>query len=87
MEMAHASECGGHINGRMFARRIIKLYYWPSLEEDCITFVRHYHQCQLHADKIHAPSSSLHPIVSPWPFAMWAFDVVGPLEDRTREIK
>ena len=87
MEMAHASECGGHINGRMLARRILKLYYWPSLEEDCNIFVRCCRQCQLHTDKIHAPPSSLHPVVSPWPFAMWAFDVVGLFKDRTGEIK
>ena len=30
-------------------------------------------------DKIHVPSSSLHVIVSPWPFSMWGMDVIGPI--------
>ena len=49
------------------------------MEEDYVKFVCHYKKCQLHADKIHAPASSLHLLSSPWPFSMWAFDVVGPL--------
>ena len=46
------------------------------MEEDCVKFVRHCEKCQLHADKIHA---------SPWPFSMWAFDVVGPLSETGSE--
>jgi len=81
MEAAHASECGGHFNGQALTRNILKLYYWLTLEEDCVNFIRRCVKCQLHANKIHAPSSSLHPISTPWPFSMWAFDIVGPLED------
>ena len=55
------------------------------MEEDCVKFVRHCEKCQLHADKIHAPASSLHPLSSPWPFSMWAFDVVGPLSETGSE--
>ena len=62
-------------------------YYWPTLEEDCVIYVRRCVKCQLHADKIHAPSSSLHPLSSPWPFSMWAFDIIGPLGDPNAQIK
>ena len=51
------------------------------MEEDCVKFVRHYEKCQLHVDKIYVPASSLHLLSSPWPFSMWAFDVVGPLSE------
>ena len=51
------------------------------MEEDCVKFVRHYEKCQLDADRMHAPASSLHPLSSPWPFSMWTFDVVGPLSE------
>src|SRR5262249_17949410 len=64
-----------------------KLYYWPTLKGDCVDSVRRCVKCQLHPNKIHTPSSSLHPISAPCPFAKWAFDVVGPLEDKTGEIK
>src|SRR5262249_50717107 len=87
MEEAHAGECGGHFNGQTLAKRVLKWYYWPTLEKDCADFAKRCTKCQLHANKIHAPSSSLHPISAPWPFAMWAFDVVGPIEDSSGEIK
>ena len=51
------------------------------MEEDRVKFVRYCEKCQLHVDKIHAPASSLHRLSSPWPFSMWAFDVVGPLSE------
>ena len=70
----------------MLAKKILRQdYYYPSMEEDCIKFVRHYEKCQLYADKIHALASSLHPLSSPWPFSMWAFDVVGPLSETATE--
>jgi len=65
MSEAHASECGGHFNGRALADKILKLYYWPTLEADCMDFVRRCVKCQLHANKIHTLSSSLHPISAP----------------------
>ena len=58
------------------------------MEEDYVKFVRHCEKCQLHTDRIHAPASSLHLLSSPWPFFMWAFDVVGPLSEiRTEGLK
>ncbi len=35
-------------------------------------------KCQIHADLVRAPSSSLHTLTAPWPFSMWAFDIIGP---------
>src|SRR5499433_477352 len=88
VEAAHSSACGGHVNAQMLAKKILRLeYYWPTMEEDCAIFVRRCINCQIHADKIHAPASSLHPMTSPWPFSMWAFDVVGPLGDGNVETK
>ena len=56
------------------------------MKEDCVKFVRHYEKCQLHANRIHAPASSLHPLSSHWPFSMWAFDIVGPLSEIETEV-
>jgi len=86
LEATYASECGGHFNGQALTKKILKLYYWPTLKGDCVNFVRRCTKCQFYSNKIHAPSFSLHPISAPWPFAMWAFDVVGPLEDTISEI-
>ena len=47
-----------------------------TLEGDCINYVRKYHKCQIYVDKIHVPPSSLHVMVSSWPFSMWGMDVI-----------
>lgn len=40
-EAIHGGECGSHMNGVMLARKILKQgYYWSTMEEDCIGFVR-----------------------------------------------
>ena len=68
---AHSGACGGHVNGPMLAKKILRQgYYWPTMEEDCVKFVRHYEKCQLHVDRMHAPASSLHLLSSPCPFSM-----------------
>uniref|UniRef100_A0A2N9H092 Integrase catalytic domain-containing protein n=1 Tax=Fagus sylvatica TaxID=28930 RepID=A0A2N9H092_FAGSY len=36
-------------------------------------------KCQRFAPKIHQPARELNPLSSPWPFAQWGLDIVGPL--------
>ena len=50
-----------------------------TLENDCISYVRKYHKCQIYADKIHVPPTSLNVMVSPWPFSMWGMDMTRPI--------
>ncbi|CAL5335299.1 unnamed protein product [Camellia sinensis] len=35
--------------------------------------------CQKFAHQIHQPTRDLLPLTSPWPFALWGLDIVGPL--------
>ena len=35
-------------------------------------------QCQRYALSIHQPGGVLNPLSSPWPFAQWVLDIVGP---------
>ena len=35
-------------------------------------------QCQRYALSIHKPGGVLNPLSSPWPFAQWVLDIVGP---------
>ena len=40
IEQAHSGVCGGHVNGQMLAKKILRIgYYWPTLNEDCSIFV------------------------------------------------
>ena len=76
----HEGICGTHANGHMMARQIMRAgYYWKILKNDCITYARKYHKCQIYADKIHVSPSPLHVMVSPWPFSMWGMNVIGPI--------
>ena len=76
----HEGICGTHASGHVMARQIMRTrYYWMTLKSDCITYVRKCHKCQIYADKIHVPPSSLHIMVSPWLFLMWGINVIRPI--------
>ena len=76
----HEGVCGTQASGHVMARQIMRAgYYWMTLENDCITYVRKGHKCQIYADKIHIPSTALNIMVSSWPFSMWGMDVIGPI--------
>jgi ribonuclease HI len=76
----HGGICTVHANGHMMARQMQRAgYFWMTMEKDCIEFVRKCHKCQVYSDKINAPQLPLFNMVSPWPFAMWGTDVVGPI--------
>nr|XP_009626301.1 protein NYNRIN-like [Nicotiana tomentosiformis] len=38
------------------------------------------HQCQIHGDFIWVPPNKLNVMGSPWPFAAWGMDLIGPIE-------
>lgn len=48
------------------------------MEKDCLAFTQKCLACQKHGNVIHAPTTELHSMVSPWPFAQWGIDIVGP---------
>ncbi|XP_049391607.1 uncharacterized protein LOC125856062 [Solanum stenotomum] len=50
------------------------------MERDSIRYVQKCHQCQMHGDFIRVPPNELNVMGSPWPFAAWGMDVVGPTE-------
>ncbi|KAJ9560591.1 hypothetical protein OSB04_005751 [Centaurea solstitialis] len=66
--------------GRSLANRISRQgYYWPTLREDAIRYVRHCDACQKHSGMTHRPSEPLHSVLIPWPFMRWGMDIVGKL--------
>ena len=77
----HEGICGWHISSQFMAKMILcRGYYWLTMEADCANNVRRCRQCQIHADKIHAPASELNLTQTVWSFSMWAFDVMGPFD-------
>uniref|UniRef100_A0A2N9FJR7 Uncharacterized protein n=1 Tax=Fagus sylvatica TaxID=28930 RepID=A0A2N9FJR7_FAGSY len=80
----HEGVCGSHTGGRSLAHRAIgQGYWWPYMQKDAAQYVRRCEKCQLFAPAIHKPASQLNPISSPWPFAQWGLDLVGPLPRAT----
>ena len=53
-----------------------------TLENDCIKYVQKCHKCQIYADKIHVPPTTLNVMVSPRPFSMRGMDVIGPITSK-----
>ncbi|XP_020207606.1 uncharacterized protein LOC109792598 [Cajanus cajan] len=75
----HEGICGSHSGGRTLAAKVLRAgYYWPTLKFDCMEFVKRCIQCQKHGNLIHSSTEQLHNINSPWPFALWGMDILGP---------
>ncbi|GKV17346.1 hypothetical protein SLEP1_g27861 [Rubroshorea leprosula] len=75
----HEGICGTHIGGRTLARKLLRHgYYWPTMVEDAHDYVKKCPTCQFNADDIHMPGEMLSSLTSPWPFAQWGVDLLGP---------
>ena len=79
LEEMHEGICGSHTGGRSLAHRAITQgYWWPNMQREALEYVKKCDQCQRYAPGIHQPGGILNPISSPWPFAQWGLDIVGP---------
>ncbi|KAL3567809.1 hypothetical protein D5086_030460 [Populus alba] len=79
----HERICSTHDNDHIVERKIQRAgYFLMMLEKDCIDYVKKCHECQVHSDKVNAPPTPLFNLASPWPFAMWGIDVIGPVNPK-----
>ena len=53
------------------------------MQKDAAEYVRKCKQCQEHASLIHRLVEHLNPISSPWLFAQWGLDILGPFPRAT----
>ncbi|XP_062147754.1 uncharacterized protein LOC133856715 [Alnus glutinosa] len=53
--------------------------YWPTMNKDSVRLVQQCDKCQRFAQVMKNPPEKLNPISSPWPFAKWGVDIVGPM--------
>ena len=75
----HERVCGSHVRGRSLTNRaMIQGFWWPKMRNDAVEYVRKCERCQKHAHLIHQLAGHLNPISSPWPFAQWGLDILGP---------
>jgi hypothetical protein len=62
-------------------------YYWHSLLHDATQYVNTCDKCQRFANVPRVPLEDLTPITSPWPFAQWGLDIMGPFPAGTKQAK
>ncbi|XP_052305620.1 uncharacterized protein LOC127904792 [Populus trichocarpa] len=67
--------------GNHFADALATLAVGAS-KTDKKTLRRKCHKCQVYSDKVNMPPAPLFNLISPWPFAMWGIDVIGPVNPK-----
>ena len=76
----HEGICGNHSGGRTLAHRAhLQGYYWHTMKQDAEVDARKCYKCQMYAPVLNMPTETLNSVTSPWSFAQWGMDIVGPL--------
>ena len=79
LEELHERICGSHTRGRSLSYvAFIQGYWWPNMQREAQEYVKKCDQCQRFAPNIHQLGGVFNPLSSPWPFAQWDLDIVGP---------
>ncbi|GAU50120.1 hypothetical protein TSUD_192410 [Trifolium subterraneum] len=88
LQEIHEGINGQHIGGRSLARKALRAgYYWPTMQNDAKDHVLKCDKCQRHGDMHLAPANELRTLISPWPFAWWEMDILGPFPTAARQVK
>uniref|UniRef100_A0A2N9GG66 RNase H type-1 domain-containing protein n=1 Tax=Fagus sylvatica TaxID=28930 RepID=A0A2N9GG66_FAGSY len=84
----HEGICGNHSGARALFHKLTKAgYYWPSLLHDTTQYVKTCNKCQHFTNVPRIPPEKLTPITSPWPFAQWGLNIMGPFAAGTKQAK
>ncbi|XP_060968453.1 uncharacterized protein LOC133036004 [Cannabis sativa] len=80
MEEVHEGFCGNHAGGQSLSKKVLRQgFFWPTMIEDSMEYVRRCEKCQKFAKIPRAPPNELTQMQSPWPFAIWGIDLIGQL--------
>ncbi|CAL9000432.1 unnamed protein product, partial [Prunus brigantina] len=69
------------------ASAIMVICFWPSLHTDAQAFTQKCDKCQRFANIPQLPAEPLTAMVSPWPFAQWGLDLIGPMPEGKGQVK
>ncbi|XP_074346651.1 uncharacterized protein LOC141685450 [Apium graveolens] len=71
--------CGDHMYAKALAHKIIRQgYYWPTIHQDAIEFVKKCKECQLFSNVSRISPVLPSSVMSPIPFAVWGINIMGP---------
>ena len=80
LEEIHEGVCGDHAGPKSLVSKVIRTgYFWPTMQVDAEELVKKCNKCQRFGNVQRLPVEKLTTIASPWPFAQWGIDIVGPL--------
>jgi len=72
--------CGDYAGPRSLVSKVIRTcYFWPTMQVDVRELVKKCDKCQRFGNVQCLLVERLTTIASPWPFAQWGIDIVGPL--------
>ena len=75
----HEGICGAHEAQNIIIRKaLLQGYYWPNMSKDAFQLIQKCTKCEQFARLTQKPSNIQHLIGSPWPFAVWGMDILGP---------
>jgi len=84
----HDGICDQHLGAKALAKKVLRAgYYWPTMLKDTKDYVNMCDKCQRHGDIHLAPPAELTSLVSPWPFAWWGLDLLGPFPKVVGQLK
>ena len=72
--------CGDHVSPRSLVSKVIRTgYFWSNMQVDARELIKKCEKCQRFGNVQRLLVERLTMIASPWPFAQWGIDIVGPL--------
>ncbi|KAK1562282.1 hypothetical protein Q3G72_009377 [Acer saccharum] len=76
----HSENCGNHAGGISLAHKTLRQgFYWQTMFANAKRIAARCEACQKIVINIRQPPERLQSITSPWPFAMWGIDLIGPM--------
>jgi len=88
LDDVHDGICEQHLGAKALAKKVLRAgYYWPTMLKDAQDYANLCDKCQRHGDMHLAPPAELTSLVSPWPFAWWGIDLLGPFPKATGQLK
>ena len=80
LEEIHKGICGDHAGPRSLVSKVIRIdYLWPTMQVDALELVKKCDKCQQFRNVQRLLMERMTMITSPWPFAQWGIDIIGPL--------
>ena len=85
LEEVHGGVCRDHMGHKSLVRKIMRAsYFWSTMQQDAADFVKRCDSCQRYGNAQLVLGEKMTTISSPWPFAQWEINIMGPLPQGKR---